>query len=289
MESSNEGKLQIYDYMNVLSLMKRKVLYRGELGEFNLNSIREGIKLQLKEVSVLNDISGDQIEKIEKKQVDMIIGKNEVNAYDPIKKLNDMKISLIYIEWIVLRLMRMKVLYRGELGEFNLNSMREGIKLQLKEVGECFESNEKECFESNEKEGIVLRGIRRIQLEFNEGGNQIAVERSRCNLQIYDYRNVLSLMRRKVLYREELGEFNLKSMREGIKLQLKEVGVLKDISGDQTEKIEKKQIDMIIGKNEVNAYDPIKNLKDLKITLIYIEWYMNTRKPKGGYYDLYGD
>ncbi|KAI3676040.1 hypothetical protein L1987_85636 [Smallanthus sonchifolius] len=200
MESSNACNLQIYDFRNVLSLMRRKVLYCGELGEFNLNSMREGIKLQLKEVGVLNDISGDQIEKMEKKQIDMIIGKNEVNAYDPIKNLNDMKISLIYIEWNVLNLMRRNVLYRGELGEFNLNSTREGIKLPLKEVG-----------------------------------------------------------------------------------------VLNDISGDQIEKMEKKQIDMIIGKNEVNAYDSTKKLNDMKISLIYIEWYMNTRKPKGGYYDLYGD
>ncbi|XP_076954243.1 senescence-associated carboxylesterase 101-like [Bidens hawaiensis] len=100
-KSSNEGNSQIYDYTNVLSLIRRKVLYRGvsELGEFNLNSLRAGITLQLKEVNVLNNITNGQIGEMEKKHTDMIRRKNFVSAYDPSKKLNEMKISLTYMEW----------------------------------------------------------------------------------------------------------------------------------------------------------------------------------------------
>ncbi|KAM0033644.1 putative carboxylesterase [Helianthus debilis subsp. tardiflorus] len=101
MKSSNDDNSQVYDYTNVLSSIRRKVLYRGvsELGEFNLNPLRAGITLQLKEVDVLSDITNDEIEKMEKKQKDIIKRKSAMNAYDPTKKLNDMKISLTYMEW----------------------------------------------------------------------------------------------------------------------------------------------------------------------------------------------
>ncbi|KAI7727387.1 hypothetical protein M8C21_009493 [Ambrosia artemisiifolia] len=93
--------MQIYDYMNVLNSIRRKVLYRGvsELGESNSNLLRAGITLQLKEVGVLNDIRIDQIGKMEKKHTDMFRKKNVASAYDPTKKLNDMKINLTYMEW----------------------------------------------------------------------------------------------------------------------------------------------------------------------------------------------
>ncbi|KAK9067265.1 hypothetical protein SSX86_014591 [Deinandra increscens subsp. villosa] len=109
------------------------------------------------------------------------------------------------------------------------------------------------------------------------------------NLQVYDYTNVLSSMRKKVMYRgvSELGEFNLNPLRAGITLQLREVGVLDDISNDQIGEMEKKQTDMIRRKNATNAYDPTKKLNDMKISLTYMEWYMKTRKPEGGYYDSY--
>ncbi|KAI7732805.1 hypothetical protein M8C21_029408 [Ambrosia artemisiifolia] len=98
---SNEGNLQIYDYTNVLSSIRRKVLYRGvsELGDFNLNPLKAGITLQLREVGVLSTITNDEIGKMEKKQADKIKKKNLVSAYDPTKKLNEMKISLTYMEW----------------------------------------------------------------------------------------------------------------------------------------------------------------------------------------------
>ncbi|XP_076954273.1 senescence-associated carboxylesterase 101-like [Bidens hawaiensis] len=109
------------------------------------------------------------------------------------------------------------------------------------------------------------------------------------NLQIYDYSNVLSLIRRKVLYRgvSELGEFNLNSLRAGITLQLREVGVLNDITNDQIGNMEKKHTDMIRRKNAASAYDPSKKLNEMKISLTYMEWYMKTSKEKGGYYDNY--
>ncbi|KAI3726049.1 hypothetical protein L1987_65846 [Smallanthus sonchifolius] len=109
------------------------------------------------------------------------------------------------------------------------------------------------------------------------------------NLQICDYTNILSSIRRKVLYRgvSELGEFNLNLLRAGITLQLREVGVLDDISNDQIGKMEKKQTDKIKKKNAANAYDPSKKLNEMKISLTYMEWYMKITKPEGGYYDSY--
>ncbi|XP_076894722.1 senescence-associated carboxylesterase 101-like [Bidens hawaiensis] len=101
MKLLNAGNLQIYDYSNVLSLIRRKVLYRGvsELGDFNLNSLRAGITVQLKEVDVLNNITNAQIGEMEKKHTDLIRRKNIKSAYDPTKALNEMKISLTYMEW----------------------------------------------------------------------------------------------------------------------------------------------------------------------------------------------
>ncbi|MFS7970670.1 putative carboxylesterase [Helianthus anomalus] len=85
MKSSNDDNTQVYDYT--------KVLYLGsyELDEFNLNSLRAGIKLQLKEVDVLSDIKNDDIGKMENQA--------KKNPYEPTKKLNEMKISLTYMEW----------------------------------------------------------------------------------------------------------------------------------------------------------------------------------------------
>ncbi|KAI3784761.1 hypothetical protein L1987_43866 [Smallanthus sonchifolius] len=99
MKSSDEGNLQIYDYTNVLSSIRRKVLYRGvsELGELNLNLLRAGITLQLKEVGVLDVISNDQIGEMEEKQ--KVLTRSKKKAYEPTKKLNEMKISLTYMEW----------------------------------------------------------------------------------------------------------------------------------------------------------------------------------------------
>ncbi|KAM0033621.1 putative carboxylesterase [Helianthus debilis subsp. tardiflorus] len=92
----NEGNLQDYDYTNILISIRRKVLYRGvsELGESNLNLLRAGITLQFKEVGVLNDISNDQIGKMETK-----LNKRKKNPYEPTTALNEVKISLTYMEW----------------------------------------------------------------------------------------------------------------------------------------------------------------------------------------------
>ncbi|KAJ0754483.1 putative carboxylesterase [Helianthus annuus] len=98
MKFSNEDSSQVYDYTNILSSIRRKVLYRGssELDEFNLNSLRAGIKLQLKEVDVLSDITNDDIGKMENQAK---LNKRKKNPYEPTKKLNEMKISLTYMEW----------------------------------------------------------------------------------------------------------------------------------------------------------------------------------------------
>ncbi|KAD4584966.1 hypothetical protein E3N88_22567 [Mikania micrantha] len=95
MKSLNAGELHVYDYTDVLSSMRRKVLYRGdsELGEFNLNPLRAGIALRLREIGVSNA----EIGKMEEKQIE--VRKKKKNAYDASKKLNEMKISLTYMEW----------------------------------------------------------------------------------------------------------------------------------------------------------------------------------------------
>ncbi|XP_076957963.1 senescence-associated carboxylesterase 101-like [Bidens hawaiensis] len=107
------------------------------------------------------------------------------------------------------------------------------------------------------------------------------------NLKIYDYTNVLRLIRRKALYHgvSELSEFNLNSLRAGITMQLREIAVLDYIPNDQIEEMENKQIEIIERKN--NAYEPTKELNEMKIKLTYMEWYMKARKKKGGYYDVY--
>ncbi|KAK1432816.1 hypothetical protein QVD17_09717 [Tagetes erecta] len=105
----------------------------------------------------------------------------------------------------------------------------------------------------------------------------------------YYYDRILSYMRDKMLYRGafELGEFNMNLLREGITLQLNEVCVLGDISNEQIEEMEKKQINMSKRKNIDNHYKDIERLNESKISMTYMEWYMKTRKTKGGYYDSY--
>ncbi|KAK9067264.1 hypothetical protein SSX86_014590 [Deinandra increscens subsp. villosa] len=109
------------------------------------------------------------------------------------------------------------------------------------------------------------------------------------NSQVCDYTDVLSSMRKKVMYRgvPGVGELDLNLLRAGITLQLKKVDLLKSISDDQIVKMEKEQIDIFRKKNLANAYDPTKKLNDSKISLTYMEWYMKTRKREGGYYDSY--
>ncbi|KAM0033623.1 putative carboxylesterase [Helianthus debilis subsp. tardiflorus] len=105
------------------------------------------------------------------------------------------------------------------------------------------------------------------------------------HLHMYDYRSVLSTFNRKVLYRgvPEVGELNLNLFKAGITMQLREVGVSDDMN-DQIEKMEK-QIKW--SKSNKNAYEPTRKLNEMKISLTYMEWYMKTRKSKGGYYDSY--
>lgn len=99
--SSNGGNTQMHDYTNDLGLIRRKILYRGasKFGEFNLNPLTAGIVLQFQEIGLLKDDSQDLIAKTKEKRAKMIKTKRMVNAYEPTKKLNEMKISLTYMEW----------------------------------------------------------------------------------------------------------------------------------------------------------------------------------------------
>ncbi|KAK9067271.1 hypothetical protein SSX86_014597 [Deinandra increscens subsp. villosa] len=98
MKLSNASNMQICDYTDVLSSIKRRKLYRGvcELSDFTLNTPRAGITLQLMEIDVLDDISNDQIGKMEKKQIDMIRRKNA--TYASSLTLADLKTHLTYME-----------------------------------------------------------------------------------------------------------------------------------------------------------------------------------------------
>ncbi|KAI3768677.1 hypothetical protein L2E82_19507 [Cichorium intybus] len=109
------------------------------------------------------------------------------------------------------------------------------------------------------------------------------------NSQTHDYTNELGFIRRKALYRGtcELGQINLNSLRFGIMSQFQEVGVLNDIPIKMIAKIEDKRTRMIKTKRKVNTYEPTKKLNDMKISLTYMEWYMKSRRSKGGYYDAY--
>lgn len=104
------------------------------------------------------------------------------------------------------------------------------------------------------------------------------------NLKMHDYKNGLAEVRRKILYRgaSELGELHLNSLRTGITLQVEEVGLLD--SEDLIGRMEKKQAKMIRSKN---TYEPIKKVNEMKMGLVYLEWYMKTQKSNGGYYDSY--
>ncbi|PWA93646.1 alpha/Beta hydrolase fold protein [Artemisia annua] len=104
------------------------------------------------------------------------------------------------------------------------------------------------------------------------------------SLNLQDYNEVLSSIRRKVLVRggaSDLSEGNMSLLKAGIALQLKKVGVSDTILIDEMEKLAK----MI--KRKKNAYEPSKKLNDSKISLTIMEWYMKTRRLKGGYYDSY--
>ncbi|CAI9283280.1 unnamed protein product [Lactuca saligna] len=101
MASSNGGNYQTHDYTNELRLIRRKILYRGpsEFGGFNLTPLTAGIMLQFQEIGLLKDDSEYLITKTKEKCEKMIKTKRMVNAYEPTKKLNEMKISLTYMEW----------------------------------------------------------------------------------------------------------------------------------------------------------------------------------------------
>ncbi|KAI3727200.1 hypothetical protein L1987_67011 [Smallanthus sonchifolius] len=94
-----DTNLEKHDYGKNLSLIRRKkALHRGISCELNMKPLTEGIKLQFKDIGVLEKISDDLINEMELKQEKMIKRKN---MYEPTMKLNDMKISMTYIEWYI--------------------------------------------------------------------------------------------------------------------------------------------------------------------------------------------
>ncbi|GKD08337.1 senescence-associated carboxylesterase 101-like protein, partial [Tanacetum coccineum] len=101
MGSSNSGNSEMCDYGNDLREIRKKLLYRGvsESGKLYLNSFRAGIQLQLNEVGLLSHISDNMIQIMEEKQLKIMRRKR--NMYEPARKLNDMKICLMPMEWYI--------------------------------------------------------------------------------------------------------------------------------------------------------------------------------------------
>ncbi|KAI3670048.1 hypothetical protein L6452_41635 [Arctium lappa] len=99
MASSRAGNMEVPDYGKHLTAIRKKALYRGvsESGQFNSNPLRAGITWQFKEIGMHDEISSDLIQQTEDKQTKTI--KSKKHAYEPTKKLNDMKISLTFMEW----------------------------------------------------------------------------------------------------------------------------------------------------------------------------------------------
>ncbi|GKC83018.1 senescence-associated carboxylesterase 101-like protein [Tanacetum coccineum] len=99
MESSDAGNMELCDYENDLKSMRRNMMYRGvsALGEVNSDCLKEGTTLQFKEINVLGIIPNNLIGEVEEKRRKMI--KSKKNKFEPTKTLNEMKISLTYMEW----------------------------------------------------------------------------------------------------------------------------------------------------------------------------------------------
>ncbi|PWA77796.1 alpha/Beta hydrolase fold protein [Artemisia annua] len=130
MASSRGGNVEllVHDYGNILSSMKREVMYRGisECGEFSLNLLREGITLQLREAGVLDNISNDLIGRMMQKQADKI--RKKKNVYEPTKKLNDMKINMVCLEFY----MKINLSNGGYYDSYKNPRGRDGIQLKIK-------------------------------------------------------------------------------------------------------------------------------------------------------------
>lgn len=98
----NEGLL----YGHVLERLKRGAIYQGisELGIRNGSPLRTGIVIQIKAIKVgrtqQRHESGDinsLVTKVEKRAEDLVACRR--NVFEPKKKLNDMKINMMYLEW----------------------------------------------------------------------------------------------------------------------------------------------------------------------------------------------
>ncbi|GKD21949.1 senescence-associated carboxylesterase 101-like protein, partial [Tanacetum coccineum] len=105
MASSRAEHMDMHDYGDDLKSIRRSVLYRrvSNLGEFNMNPLRAGITLQFSEIGMLitqnNNTWNDLINKIEEKQARMMRMKRY--TVSPIKKLSQMEISMMYMEWYI--------------------------------------------------------------------------------------------------------------------------------------------------------------------------------------------
>ncbi|GKF83459.1 hypothetical protein Tco_0245115, partial [Tanacetum coccineum] len=106
MASSRAEHMDMHDYGDDLKSIRRSVLYRrvSNLGEFNMNPLRAGITLQFREIGMLitqNDNSwNDLINMLEKIQSTRMT-KMKRNAFSPIKKLSEMEMSMVYMEWYI--------------------------------------------------------------------------------------------------------------------------------------------------------------------------------------------
>lgn len=153
--------IQMHDYKYDLISIKNNVLYRGvsELGEFDLNSLRAGITLQFMEVGLVDTNSSWNvlIEKLESKQAKLI--RKSRNVYEPARKLNDMKISMVCME-MYMKTRRPTVgyydSYKSVKGKEEIESLHEVVKHQRK-LNQFWSNLVDEKDQMPQEEGVNLR------------------------------------------------------------------------------------------------------------------------------------
>ncbi|XVF58140.1 hypothetical protein PTKIN_Ptkin07bG0039000 [Pterospermum kingtungense] len=100
--AGNEEQL-IVDYGRIVEQLELRIICKGisQFGELMLNSLQAGIILQLEAIGLQNrqhdqEQQNNLIKKLELEETCML---NKRKAFDPAKKLNDVKIKMALLEW----------------------------------------------------------------------------------------------------------------------------------------------------------------------------------------------
>ncbi|CAK9162840.1 unnamed protein product [Ilex paraguariensis] len=106
------------------------------------------------------------------------------------------------------------------------------------------------------------------------------------------YGKTLENLKNRAIYRgiSSLGDCGINPLRAGIILQLQAIGVIRS-QQQQESNVVKALITEIQGENiqirRRKPFDPSKRLKDVKIKMMYLKWYIKDTEEQGGYYDSY--